>query len=279
MGCDGGTIPKRDELVKTKKKPEKKDKDADLFCKWRLCAITQQRLQAPIVSCELGRLYNKESILELLLDKSKMVDVAKHIRNLKDLKELVLTPNPSYEKAASKGDAYNDLQAAEYICPVIGLEMNGKFKFCYIWTCGCVMSERALKEIKTTVCHKCQKPFKEEDIIILNPSDEEITKQTTQMDVRRFQAKTEKKSQKRNGTNNDKKTESKKLKTDAQPGSSNIAKTLIKLEDPALSKVKSNYSIAKDPNASEVYKSIFTSHDKSKNQMKPHWVTYNPFYN
>ena len=22
MGCDGGTIPKRDELVKTKKKPE-----------------------------------------------------------------------------------------------------------------------------------------------------------------------------------------------------------------------------------------------------------------
>ena len=23
MGCDGGTIPKRDELVKTKKKPEK----------------------------------------------------------------------------------------------------------------------------------------------------------------------------------------------------------------------------------------------------------------
>lgn len=23
MGCDGGTIPKRDELVKTKKRPEK----------------------------------------------------------------------------------------------------------------------------------------------------------------------------------------------------------------------------------------------------------------
>lgn len=23
MGCDGGTIPKRDELVRTKKKPEK----------------------------------------------------------------------------------------------------------------------------------------------------------------------------------------------------------------------------------------------------------------
>lgn len=25
MGCDGGTIPKRDELVRTKKKPEQVD--------------------------------------------------------------------------------------------------------------------------------------------------------------------------------------------------------------------------------------------------------------
>ena len=32
MGCDGGTIPRRDELVKVKKKPEQKDKDAELAC-------------------------------------------------------------------------------------------------------------------------------------------------------------------------------------------------------------------------------------------------------
>ncbi len=39
------------------------------------------------------------------------------------------------------------------------------------------------------------------------------------------------------------------------------------------------YSVAKDPNASEAYKSLFTSHQTAQNQQKAHWVTYNPFYN
>lgn len=49
--------------------------------------------------------------------------------------------------------------------------------------------------------------------------------------------------------------------------------------DPAFNKVKDDYSIAKDPNASEVLKSIFTSHKSAAEQTKAHWVTYNPFYN
>lgn len=106
------------------------------------------------MACELGRLFNKQSVLEILLDKAKAPDCGKHLRNLKDVKELVLTPNPTFKKNANKGDAYDDLQAAEYICPVLGIEMNGKFKFCFIWTCGCVLSERSIKEIKTTACHK-----------------------------------------------------------------------------------------------------------------------------
>lgn len=28
------------------------------------------------------------------------------------------------------------------------------FRFCYLQTCGCVFSERALKEVKTEICHK-----------------------------------------------------------------------------------------------------------------------------
>ena len=62
MGCDGGTIPRRDELVKTKKRPEQKDKDSELRFRWRHCAIKQDALQKPIVTCELGRLYNKVSL-------------------------------------------------------------------------------------------------------------------------------------------------------------------------------------------------------------------------
>jgi len=215
MGCDGGTIPKRDELVRTKKKPEQKDKASELYCKWRLCASTQEPLRAPIVACEFGLLFNKESVLEALLDKSKAPECAKHIRNMKDVKEIVLTPSPSFQKSANKGDAYDDQQSAEFICPVLGVEMNGKFRFCFIWTCGCVMSERALREIKTSICHKCQKPFKEEDIIILNPSEADEPTMRSNMEARRLANKGKSKAQKREAGETDKKTEKgKKLKTE-----------------------------------------------------------------
>nr|CAG4641902.1 EOG090X0ACT [Eurycercus lamellatus] len=281
MGCDGGTIPKRDELVKTRKKPEQKDKDSELYCKWRLCASTQEPLRAPIVACELGRLFNRESVLEILLDKARAPDCGRHLRNLKDVKSLVLTPNPSFQKYANKGDAYDDLQAAEFICPVLGVEMNGKFKFCFIWTCGCVMSERSLKEIKTTVCHKCQQPFKEEDVIVMNPSEEELAIMEANMDSRRSAAKGKGKALKRQAAGEEAKGEmkGKKLKAEQNGSSSKIAQKLMKLEDPAMAKVKASYSVSKDPNASEVFKSLFTTHNKAINQTKGHWVTYNPFYN
>ncbi|XP_046688249.1 LOW QUALITY PROTEIN: replication termination factor 2-like, partial [Homalodisca vitripennis] len=111
-------------------------------------------------------------------------------------KELNLTPNPAFQESAEKGDGYVDRQSAPYICPVIGCEMNGKFKFSFIWGCGCVMSERALKEIKTKVCHKCQKPFTEEDVIILNALDEDLNLMQTRMEARQARLKLEKKMKK-----------------------------------------------------------------------------------
>lgn len=44
-------------------------------------------------------------------------------------------------------------------------------------------------------------------------------------------------------------------------------------------KTKADYSVAKDPQVSDVYKSIFTSHKSEKEQNRAHWITYNPFYN
>lgn len=63
MGCDGGTIPTRDELVKLKKKPERKDSDGHRLYKWQHCSITQQMLTKPVVACEMGRLYSKEAVI------------------------------------------------------------------------------------------------------------------------------------------------------------------------------------------------------------------------
>jgi len=71
-----------------------------------------------------------------------------HIRSLKDVKELNLTENPAFFVCATgeKGDAYIDEQKSKWICPISGQEMNGTFRFSFIWTCGCVLSDRAIKE-------------------------------------------------------------------------------------------------------------------------------------
>lgn len=55
MGADGGTIPKRCELVKKKKKKEKIEKSYEAATKWRTCQLSQQPLKKPIVCCKLGR--------------------------------------------------------------------------------------------------------------------------------------------------------------------------------------------------------------------------------
>ncbi|XP_052257451.1 replication termination factor 2-like [Dreissena polymorpha] len=314
MGCDGGTIPKRDELIRTKQKPEQKDKAADLAARWKHCAISQEPLREPVMACELGRLYNKESALEFLIDRTKFECASsfEHLRGLKDLKELNLTENPSYSRPQSmKGDGYVDIQDTKYICPVVGIEMNGKHKFACLWSCGCVLSDRAMKEVKGDKCHKCGKPYQPEDVITLNCANEEVEELQSHMTQRRLQQKLDKKSKK-----------AKKQKLETVPSESSLesgpsTSKQPKMEKPVtkdskltngnkVSKVVANGSqkpsngiigatvrnplgtsldlptsgsVQKDPKTSATYKSLFTSSDKAKNQMKGHWVTCNPYWN
>ncbi|CAO2577499.1 Replication termination factor 2 [Lemmus lemmus] len=197
MGCDGGTIPKRHELVKGPKKVEKVDKDAELVAQWNYCTLSQEILRRPIVACELGRLYNKDAVIEFLLDKSAekaLGKAASHIRSIKNVTELRLSDNPAWEgdKGNTKGDKHDDLQRARFICPVVGLEMNGRHRFCFLRCCGCVFSERALKEIKAEVCHTCGVAFQEDDIIVLNGTKEDVESLKKRMEERRLRAKLEK---------------------------------------------------------------------------------------
>ncbi|PBC28784.1 replication termination factor 2 [Apis cerana] len=283
MGCDGGTIPRRDELVRVKKKPEQKDKEAELAFKWRHCTIKQLPLQPPVVGCGLGHLYSKESVLEGLLDRSTLPESAQHIKTLKDIKNLNLTPNPAFDgNKAKKGDCYADEGKSPYICPLIGLEMNGKYKFCFLWSCGCVMSERALKEVKSKICHQCQQPFTEEDIVIINAEGNDLKLMEENMILRKI-AKKKSKKQKYNEDNQtleikQEEIPKKKIKKEDKSSTSKITNR-TEAEDPAYKKVKENYSVAKDPKASEVFKSIFTTHKSAAEQDRAHWITYNPFYN
>lgn len=274
--------------------------------KWGHCSITQEPLQTPIVACQLGRLYSKVSVLEALLDKTILPDAHKHIKSLKDVKELNLTDNPAYKDSATKGDTYID-NMSPYICPVIGLEMNGKYRFVYYWSCGCVVSERALKAVKSQVCHKCQQPFTEEDVIVLNGTDEDVEALKVKMEARQARIKAEKKlkkSSKASGDDAGKESKEKSKESSSLPSmstngvikpststngvtkpSASTSKLAVKrtngstIEDPDFKKTKLNYSVAKDPKATEVFKSLFTTHKSAEKQNKAHWITYNPFYN
>jgi hypothetical protein len=72
-------------------------------------------------------LYNKDCLIEYLLDKSKYESGPEHVKMLKDVKELDLVVNPSSNLGdEAVGAGY--LNRALFICPITGLEMNGMFK-------------------------------------------------------------------------------------------------------------------------------------------------------
>lgn len=303
MGCDGGTIPKRHELVKGPKKVEKVDKNAELAAKWKYCALSQEKLRRPIVSCDLGRLYNKDAVIEYILDKTAErpnTEVATHIRGIKDVKELNLTDNPSWEGEGrnTKGDRYEDMHCAMFICPVVGLEMNGKHKFCYLQTCGCVFSDRALKEVKTEICHKCGDPFQDGDMVVLNGTKEEVDKLRGRMVEKRTKAKSKKSKKSKVPESVSKPLDSKEnpesLQVDSEEGKSstqNDGESSQSVAGTSGSTSSSNglkypvitgskRSIQKMEEKSEVYKSLFTSHSSAKRtkDQTSNWVTHTPYH-
>ncbi|CAG8539052.1 3964_t:CDS:2 [Ambispora gerdemannii] len=177
MGNDGGSIPKRIELVKEKKKKVKPDQNALTIATWFFCALSKRVLREPIVACRLGKLYNKDAIIEFLLNKSAYGDgdiICSHISGLKDLTTLKLTPNPAFKETSNANTAHFEPGiVSPFICPITRKEMNGKSKFVYIEKCGCVFSEQGLKEVPSSNCLQCAKPFTPENIITINPSAEE----------------------------------------------------------------------------------------------------------
>ena len=237
----------------------------------------------PIVSCELGRLYNKDAVIHYLLNKeSPNSSLVSHIRSLKDVATLVLTSKKGYDKSTTTDNGDSDKQDSQYVCPIVGLEMNGNYKFYYYRSCGCVVSERAIKELKSETCLVCNKPFVDDDLIVLNGSEEEVKMLETKMAERRLKAKQDKKNKRKlsskdipSGRKEQKIEESTSVPSTSASTSNVKTSSLTLLSD----KSSKQYSVNKDSNASEVYKSLFTTHESAKNRPKAHWVTFNPCYN
>lgn len=160
------------------------------------CVLSHKPLAVPVVSDSLGRLYNKDAVVTYLLQrgekaKSREASVAGHLRGLKDVRELKLTPNTVFKSGAASSE--EDLPAP-FICPLTNREMNGKHRFVYLTTCGCVMSESGLRAVvneqlkaeKTSAgCPICGTAFAISslakksiipggDIILLNGTDAEV---------------------------------------------------------------------------------------------------------
>lgn len=253
-----------------------------------------------------------------------------------------MTPNPAFNGKAQCVGGYIDDKSSPYICPLVGLEMNDRSKFCFLWKCGCVISERGLKLGADNKCVNCVMEYVDDDVVVLNPTEEDIPLMKNRLAKRKDVIKSKKNKVKQEimvkeepidevtdektivssittvkneninikfevkkekdlkSVNNLKKGDSKSMynyiyfiynlvlnnnivflgpNVCAAGSSSTSSANCRKLEDPVYKKAKLTHSIAKDQAATNVYKSLFTSHDDDKNQTRAHWITYNPFYN
>ncbi|CAJ0575996.1 unnamed protein product, partial [Mesorhabditis spiculigera] len=282
MGADGGTIPKRCELVPKKKKTEKIEKAVKNAVRWKNCQVSQQPLKKPIIACRFGRLYNKDAVIEAILNKTiAKVENTAHIKGTKDFKELRLTDNKDFNTEGVKGDGYQDLNVTPYICPITTAPMNGNQNFVVNWKCGCVFSEKALNEIKTDACHGCNGPISADDMVVLYPDDELLEKYKERLVAERKAAKEKKaaiKAEPKEASPDD-------LKNPSAAGAANQIKKPAapkrKMEIAPLkgaSAAKKAVSIQDDPNTSAAYKNLFTSCEAARNKPEQHWVTHNPLF-
>lgn len=126
--------------------------------------MLQHPLEEPVASCPLGKLYNKDAVLEYLLDRDKYGDgeeICGHLKSMKvrsqhlspfssgspisqDLKTLKLTRNTSKSPPADGGPGTD---RASFMCPLNFKEMNGSQPFVYLSPCGCVFSLSGLKAV------------------------------------------------------------------------------------------------------------------------------------
>lgn len=172
MGCEGGSIPKRTDVVKVKGKAEKIDESEVLKTLWTCCFLSKKPLERPVVACKLGRLYNKDSIVMYLLNS----------RQDQELSDPVLKAEMNHIKSMKNVTTCKLINSKQpdspyFACPISDREMNGRSKFYFTKTCGCILSEQALRQFPSTKnCLVCdRKDFEgERDLVVLYPKIEEI---------------------------------------------------------------------------------------------------------
>lgn len=175
MGNDGGSIPGRKDLVRSKKRRiHTETEELVKKSKSKYCSLSKEPLKKPIVGDRLGQLYNKCFLIQCLLEKKIPLEF-KHLTSLKVVKDLNIEIN-------NKGNV---------TCPISCIEFSGINKFYFVWNCGCVMSGKAINEIgiknKCVVCGK--EYLSENGLISLNMTNEEKNQILKQIKAQNIQRK------------------------------------------------------------------------------------------
>jgi len=121
-----------------------------------------------VVACRLGNLYKKEHLISRLLAKS-LPDSAKHIKSLRDVRDCNVQINEHTKRI---------------VCPITCVDLDGGVQGRLIWSCGCVLSERAMKNIRTegSSCLSCGKAYVPADVVPLIPTEEEAAELMKQIE-------------------------------------------------------------------------------------------------
>lgn len=261
MGNDGGSIPKRRELVKeaarlpTASQLKESALEQQSYL-WTTDPITRLPLSTPIVSDHLGRLFNKDSIIEQLLSSSPSPLLSLTVSSLKDVVELHFLPSPE-----GKG----------FICPVTRSPLGPGNKAVYSAVCGHVVSAVAERETSAAgTCSVCDIPREESDVIpVLPVGKEEIARLQTRIKRLREEGRThslkkakgEKKKNKKRKHDDDGEEVVKKLAVEkGEEGGINNAGTKA-LTEKVLREQERKKAERK---ANENLKSLFSSRDQSK---------------
>jgi len=206
MGLDGGTIPSRADILRRSSwrlanadnsrstrggnidnvsngEPGQATKQEQGRIKWSVCALSGEPLSNEIVACELGRLYNRLSVVEFLLGEGvfaqKKEDLKQngfgHIKSLKSVFPVHLQQNPEMnkQKAPLRSDETTSVAVGLFICPITQIDANGHHPFSALRTCGHVFSEKALNQMEGDVktCWLCNAPFEKSHVLPLNSTD------------------------------------------------------------------------------------------------------------
>lgn len=182
MGNDGGSIPKRRELVKDAARAPtvselKATAHESLNHAWTHDPLTSELLDLEnAVSDWRGRLYNYESILKGLMpgdsDDTKATESANGespeatfaSTGIKSLRDIVKLKVKRYTSPGTK-------EKGIWACPVTLKELGASTRSVYLVPCGHVFAETAIKQIHEEVCPECSQPFHSEDIIPILPTE------------------------------------------------------------------------------------------------------------